>query len=169
MHSTRNVDLLLKRKLSVSGAIGRPVLRLHLAAKTQRTHIGPHGIDVVQARFLASRIAYSRPASRDFLVLGPERVLLFMIDNNYEHFTSLFRSHSYLPNIKIHPSGDDPILPAFLTLSVRKHQDQRTRSTTDQCKEIHLFAIDSAIRNVSLKPSQNLHQLNVTFVTALGI
>ena len=145
MHGTLNVDLFLKRMLSVSGTIGRPSLRLHRAAKTQWTHVGPHCIDVIKARLLASRIAYSPPASRDFLVLRPKRILLFMIDNNYEHFGSLFRGHSTLQIRKSMRAVMIRHCPHSLHKPFKNIEHQLTIPATAQDKEIHQFAKDFAI------------------------
>src|SRR5260370_42595661 len=54
----------------------------HLLAQRQRPHVGPDFLDVGQALVLRAALADVVPAERVLAVRGPDRVLLFVVDDD---------------------------------------------------------------------------------------
>ncbi len=57
-------------------------LRFHLLAQAQGAHVGPDFFDVGQALFLEAAFADGAPAVGDGFVVGPDRILFFVVDHN---------------------------------------------------------------------------------------
>ncbi len=67
---------------------------LHGLAQAEWPHVGPYSFDLGEAVRLVPNSAFSTPACGQIgFVCGPDRVLLFMIDDNAE---SAFFIHVYL-------------------------------------------------------------------------
>src|ERR1041384_1667705 len=77
-----------------TGAHGSRVFAVAVqrAAQAERPHIGPHLLDVGQALLLPAHLAPAAPAERDLAVLGPDRVLLLVVDDHL--IAGVFRHHN---------------------------------------------------------------------------
>lgn len=74
------------------------MLFLHLLAQAQRAHVRPDFVDISKAFGLGASLANCAPAAWDFLVFGPDRILLLMIDNNgVDCGFVFFPSHGLFP------------------------------------------------------------------------
>ena len=60
---------------------GGPVL--HVLAQAERPHISPDFLDVVETLGFQAAFAGIEPAQRVFSLLGPDRILLFVIDDDF--------------------------------------------------------------------------------------
>ncbi|WP_446007706.1 hypothetical protein [Aestuariispira ectoiniformans] len=55
---------------------------VHCLAKAQRAHVSPDFFDVIQAFLLGALKTITAPPVGDLAIYWPDRVLLFMIENN---------------------------------------------------------------------------------------
>src|SRR6185295_12253188 len=102
--------------------------RFHLLAETERTHVGPHLLDVIQAFLFRPALAGGRPAGRSLLARRPDRVLLFVIhDDLVGHAVVVFPRHVSVPLL----SKIDDITRAVLTACVAASMSSWRPST--QC------------------------------------
>jgi hypothetical protein len=74
----------------------------HVSAQAERTHVGPHVTHVLGA--LRTRTCLTSPATRNRGVLRPERVLLFIVDQNAIDLSSSLSSK----NINVPSSIETP-------------------------------------------------------------
>src|SRR5690606_12110731 len=77
-HLPRNTADTAGSAQSLGGGFG------HFLAQAQRAHVGPDLVDVGQAVLLQAALAHGTPAIGDGLVVGPDRVLLFVVDHYLE-------------------------------------------------------------------------------------
>jgi len=68
----------------------------HARSQTQRAHVSPHFLDVVQTFGLGPALSSIVPAERIRPVHRPDRILLFVVYNNFVNgIVSLFRRCNY--------------------------------------------------------------------------
>src|SRR6266436_3871926 len=101
------------RAMGVLTPLCFPGCLFHLLSQTQRPHVGPDFFDIVQAFRLWTCFSNFSPAQRWLTIGKPDRILLFMIHNNFINSVVFFLVHLLSPFA--------PALLIFLGPS-RRHQ-----------------------------------------------
>lgn len=78
-----NLSVYVQRPNPFFDEMDLPFPLLHLLPQTERPHVGPHLFDMRQTFCHGPAFACIGPAKRIFLVCRPDRVLLFMIQNDF--------------------------------------------------------------------------------------
>jgi hypothetical protein len=63
---------------------------IHFPTQTERAHVYPSFVDEVEASLLRSTLAYGLPTCRKSLVIRPDRILIFVVDDDDINFFADF-------------------------------------------------------------------------------